>query len=66
MEVGQLFLITQPELMRGFDYRCNTGIALLVCKNFDSLRALKQGFNRVGRFDEDACFKGVLPDLHTL
>ena len=53
MEAGHLFLVTKPELMRGFDYRCSTGIALLVKKKFDSVRALKQGFNRVGRFNED-------------
>ena len=51
--------------MRGFDYRCSTGIALLICKLFDSKRSLRQGWNRVGRYDNEKFFKGIHPSLAT-
>ena len=41
MTPGQLYLVSDPALMRGFDYRCSGGIALLICKEFDSSRSLK-------------------------
>ena len=38
-------------------------MALLVAKQFDSERSLKQGMNRVGRYDSDVYFKGYHPGL---
>ena len=52
--------------MRGFDYRCETGLALLIVKLLDSKRALKQAFNRVGRYNEDIAVRCVHPSLGTL
>lgn len=57
MEPGTLFLVTQQQLMRGFDYRCPSGIALFIGARFDSDRGLKQAYGRVGRYDDDVCFR---------
>ena len=40
--------------MRGFDYRSDTGIALLLCKQLDSKRAFLQAMGRVGRMGDTA------------
>ena len=66
IEPGDVFLISLQSLMRGFDYRCAGGLALLICKKVDSERALRQAFSRVGRYDEDACHRFVLTSLQTL
>ena len=66
IEPGDVFLISRQSLMRGFDYRCAGGLALLICKKVDSERALRQAFSRVGRYDEDACHRFVLTSLRTL
>ena len=52
--------------MRGFDYRCPAGLALLIAKKLDSKRALKQAFSRVGRYNEDVCARFVIPELGSL
>ena len=52
--------------MRGFDYRCKNGLALLISKKLDSERALHQAHARVGRYDEDVCHRFVLSSLKTL
>jgi len=49
---SDILLVTEPALMRGFDYRCATGIALLVAGAFSSKRAYFQGCGRVGRYGE--------------
>ena len=41
IEPGQLLLVSEQYLMRGFDFRCPMGLALLVCKQFDSERSLR-------------------------
>ena len=41
IKAGQLYLVSKQALMRGFDYRCPTGIALLVAKKFDSERSMR-------------------------
>ena len=51
--------------MRGFDYRCPAGLALLIAKQLDSKRALRQAFSRVGRYN-DICARFVLPTLGSL
>ena len=56
-------MVSKQFLLRGFDYKCPTGVALLVAKQFDSERSLKQGMNRVGRYDSDVYFKGYHPGL---
>ena len=47
-----VLVVTEPALMRGFDYRCSTGIALLVARAFDGQRAYFQALGRVGRYGE--------------
>ena len=48
--------------MRGYDYRCETGIALLICKKLDSKKALLQALGRVGRYGSK-CFRLVSSDF---
>lgn len=50
--LDKVMVVTDPELMRGFDYRCKSGIDLLICRPFDHDRAYEQGIGRVGRYDE--------------
>ena len=45
-------IVTLPRLMRGFDYRCDTGIVLLLARQLDSERASQQALCRVGRYGE--------------
>ena len=59
MAPGTLFLVTQQQLMRGFDYRCPAGIALFIGARFDSKRGLKQAYGRVGRYDDDVCYRFI-------
>lgn len=40
--------------MRGFDYRCAAGIALLITKKLDNKRAFLQAMGRVGRMGDEA------------
>lgn len=49
--------------MRSFDYRCPKGIALLVCKQLESKRDLKQAFGRVARYDDEVAPRCILDDL---
>ena len=52
-------IVTDPELMRGIDYRAaigkdteSDGIDLLVARSFNSPREVEQGLSRVGRYNE--------------
>ena len=66
IQPGSVYLISEQCLMRGFDYRCKNGLALLISKRLDSERALYQALARVGRYDEDICHRFVLPSLKSL
>ena len=64
MEKGDLFIVdaSHEHLMRGFDYRCRDGIALLLCHGFDSEKDLHQALRRAGRYGY-ACVRLVDKDL---
>ena len=64
MEKGDLFIVdaSHEHLMRGFDYRCKDGIALLLCCGFDSEEDLHQALGRVGRYG-DVCVRLVDKEL---
>ena len=47
-----VMIVTKQRLMRGFDYRCENGIALLIADSFDHERALLQAMGRVGRMND--------------
>ena len=50
-----LYVVSDPALMRGVDYRAangTMGISLLIMSGFDSDRAYIQALGRVGRFGE--------------
>jgi len=57
-----VLLVTKPALMRGFDYRCATGIALFLACTFESRRAAFQACGRVGRYGEP-CRRIVASDI---
>ena len=61
---NDVFVVTDPKLMRGFDYRTSdrSGIALLLCHGFPTQRSLYQGLGRVGRFG-DPCKRFVLKGI---
>lgn len=48
MVAGSVFIVTELELMRGYDYRCNY-IDLFLMRKFPTDRDMKQGLGRVGR-----------------
>ena len=51
----RLVIATDPDAMRGVDYRAPlTGITLLIGKSFANAREADQGLKRVGRF-KDSC-----------
>ena len=58
-------VVTDPALMRGFDYRCKEGISLLLAQSSNSQRTLSQALGRVGRFDED-CLRYILNGTETI
>ena len=66
IQPGHLYIVTKQQLMREFDYRCATGLAVLIAQKLDSNRALKQAFGRVGRYSDDTCARFVTPELATL
>ena len=41
IQPGHLYLVSEQHLMRGFDYRCSEGMAVLIAKKLDSKRALR-------------------------
>lgn len=47
-----LILISDPLFMRGYDFRANGGISLLIAKSFSNMRDAQQGLGRVGRFGD--------------
>ena len=52
-----IFIVTDPKLMRRVDYRVakhTRGISLLIMSDFDSKRSYVQGLGRVGRYNEDS------------
>ena len=54
MTARNIKIVTEPRLMRGFDYRSadGNGIALLLCLGFDTNRSYRQALGRVGRFGD--------------
>ena len=63
MTARDVMVVTEPRLMRGFDYRSadGQGIALLLCLDFDTNRSYRQALGRVGRFG-DPCKRFSLFD----
>ena len=62
-----LLLVSDPILMRGFDYFCEeSGIGLLICKRLNSSRDLKQALGRVQRYRSSSDRRFILEDLGTL
>ena len=59
MVPGDVYLVTNQDLMRGYDYRCIDGIALLIGKQLDSERARDQALGRVGRYGDDKFIRVV-------
>ena len=64
-DARSVIIVTEERLMRGFDYRCTEGIALLMARGFSHERALMQGMGRVGRMD-DLCERYKLASVETL
>ena len=60
-----LFVVTDPLLMRGFDYRSKCGIALLIAAPLDNSRAYMQALGRAGRMDEQ-CKRFVIEGIETV
>ena len=62
---NQVYVVTKPHLMRGYDYRSvdGNGIALLICSKLASARDLKQALGRVGRYGDPAARYKLIPDL---
>lgn len=58
-----VLIVTDAELLRGFDYRCSFGIVLFMGSAVDSSRALHQALCRVGRYGE-YCKRFCKPDLY--
>ena len=46
MGPNTVWFVTDPALMRGFDYFCETGIALVIDKQLSSERDYKQALGR--------------------
>ena len=63
MTAKDVMVVTDPRLMRGFDYRSadKKGIALILCLGFDTQRGYRQALGRVGRFG-DPCRRFTLFD----
>ena len=47
-----VLLVSDPLLLRGFDFRSDSGVALLLATPLDSKRAFMQALGRVGRMGE--------------
>ena len=58
----KILVVTDEVLMRGFDYRSNCGIELLIAAQFIHERAYEQGLGRVGR-NGDKCKRYLLLDM---
>ena len=52
LTINHCCIVSQPLLMRGFDYRCKDGIRLLIASKLDSARAYVQALGRVGRYTD--------------
>ena len=54
MKYSDTFIVTDADLMRGFDYRCRdfNGIALLIARGLSNNRTRRQALGRVGRYGE--------------
>ena len=65
LKASDIFLISEPELARGLDYRCadgTKGISLLVMGESSSVRAYIQLLGRVGRY-HDPCLRFLWDEL---
>lgn len=49
-----MLIVTDPTLMRSFDYRCTRGIALFIGRQLDSQRAVLQAAGRTNRYSDEA------------
>lgn len=65
LQSNDVLIVTDPTLMRGFDYRCETGMALFIGRKFDSERSRLQALGRVGRYGE-RCVRTADEQLKTL
>ena len=66
MPQDSVFIVTDPDLMRGFDYKSVTGIALMIARPLDSGRALRQALGRVQRYNSSLDKRFILKALDTL
>ena len=55
-------VVTSEEMMRGIDYKCSTGISLLIAKTLSNPRIYLQCLGRVGRWT-DACKRYILTGI---
>ena len=53
IKAGEVLVITDPRLLRGFDYRSEAGLTIYIGAKLSSRRALKQALCRVGRYSEE-------------
>ena len=51
---NDVIIVTSEVRMRGYDYRCKTGINLFIDESLSSERAFQQALGRVGRYHEPA------------
>ena len=58
----KILVVTDEVFMRGFDYRSNCGIELLIATQFIHERAYEQGLGRVGR-NGNKCKRYLLQDM---
>ena len=49
-----VIIVTSEVRMRGYDYRCKTGINLFLDESLSNERAFQQALGRVGRYNEPA------------
>jgi hypothetical protein len=57
-----LIVTSDVALMRGFDYRSSTGIALFIAAKLPNKRSYMQALGRVGRYNEE-CTRTVAEDI---
>ena len=51
---NDVIIVTSEVRMRGYDYRCKTGINLFLDESLSNERAFQQALGRVGRYHEPA------------
>ena len=63
MKANSLWLVSDPALMRGFDYSCKSGIALLIAAPLPSRRDYRQALGRCQRYQQSADKRFLLDSL---